>query len=267
MKNRILSSILLLLIFIPFIIKGDVFFSILVLLVGCLAFKELFDLKLKDKKLPLLIKMLAYLAVGFLILNNYQSSELMIVLDYRILTFILFAFMVPMVLIADNDKYNLQDALYLLGSVLFIGLSFNLMILIRNYSIEYFIYFLVIACVTDIFALFTGKLIGKHKLAAKISPNKTKEGFIGSIIMGTFIGMEYYLTVVGNSDLTFIQILIITVTLSIMGQIGDLVFSQIKRYYNQKDFSNLVPGHGGVLDLFDSLIFVIITSILFISIL
>ena len=60
---------------------------------------------------------------------------------------------------------------------------------------------------------------------------------------------------------------IITITLSIMGQIGDLIFSQIKRYYHQKDFSNLVPGHGGILDLFDSLIFVIITSILFISIL
>ena len=151
MKNRVLSSILLLLIFIPFIMKGDVFYAGLVLLVGLIAFKELFDLKLKDRKLSLLLEVLAYLAVGFLILNNYQSKELMIVLDYRILTFMLFAFMVPLVLIGDNDKYNLQDALYLLGSVLFIGFSFNLMILIRNYSITYFIYFLLIACFTDIF--------------------------------------------------------------------------------------------------------------------
>lgn len=266
MKNRVLSSILLLLIFIPFIIKGDVFYAGLVLLVGLIAFKELFDLKLKDRKLSLLLEVLAYLAVGFLILNNYQSKELMIVLDYRILTFMLFAFMVPLVLIGDNDKYNLQDALYLLGSVLFIGFSFNLMILIRNYSITYFIYFLLTACFTDIFAFVTGKLIGRKKLAKEISPNKTVEGFIGGTIMGTFIGMVYYLTVVSN-QISFTQILIITITLSIMGQIGDLIFSQIKRYYHQKDFSNLVPGHGGILDLFDSLIFVIITSILFISIL
>ena len=266
MKNRVLSSILLLLIFIPFIIKGDVFYAGLVLLVGLIAFKELFDLKLKDRKLSLLLEVLAYLAVGFLILNNYQSKELMIVLDYRILTFMLFAFMVPLVLIGDNDKYNLQDALYLLGSVLFIGFSFNLMILIRNYSITYFIYFLLTACFTDIFAFVTGKLIGRKKLAKEISPNKTVEGFIGGTIMGTFIGMVYYLTVVSN-QIPFTQILIITITLSIMGQIGDLIFSQIKRYYHQKDFSNLVPGHGGILDLFDSLIFVIITSILFISIL
>ena len=90
MKNRVLSSILLLLIFIPFIMKGDVFYAGLVLLVGLIAFKELFDLKLKDRKLSLLLEVLAYLAVGFLILNNYQSKELMIVLDYRILTFMLF---------------------------------------------------------------------------------------------------------------------------------------------------------------------------------
>ena len=266
MKNRILSSILLLLIFIPFVVKGELFFAGLVLLIGLLAFKELFDLKLKKRKLSLLIEILAYLAVGFLILNNYQSKELMIVLDYRILTFMLFAFMVPLVVIGDNEKYNLQDALYLLGSVLFIGFSFNLIILIRNYSFDYFIYFLMITCFTDIFALFTGKLIGRYPLAKAISPNKTVEGFLGGTLMGTFAGMIYYLTVI-NHQIPFIQILIITVTLSIIGQIGDLIFSQIKRYYHQKDFSNLVPGHGGVLDLFDSLIFEIITSILFISIL
>lgn len=266
MKNRILSTILLFLIFIPFIIKGDVFFAGIALLVGLIAFKELFDLKLKKRNLPLLIEVLAYLAVSFLILNNYQSKELMIVLDYRILTFMLFTFMVPLVIIADNDKYNLQDALYLLGSVLFIGFSFNLIILIRNYSINHFIYFLMITCFTDIFALMTGKLIGKHKLAESISPNKTIEGFLGGLIMGTFGGMIYYLTVISN-QIPFVQLLIATVTLSIIGQIGDLIFSQIKRYYHQKDFSNLVPGHGGVLDLFDSLVFVIITSILFISIL
>lgn len=266
MKNRLLSTILLLLVFIPFIIKGGIFFAGIALIVGLMAFKELFDLKLKERKLSLLVEVLAYLAVGFLILINYQSKELMIVLDYRILTFMLFAFMIPLVIIGDNKKYNLQDALYLIGSILFIGFSFNLMILIRNYSINHFIYFLLITCVTDCFALVTGKLIGRHKLAEAISPNKTLEGFIGGTVMGTFVGVVYYLTVI-NSQIPLTNILIVTTTLSIIGQFGDLIFSQIKRYYNQKDFSNLIPGHGGVLDLFDSLIFVVITAILFMSIL
>jgi len=265
MKNRVLSSIILLLIFIPFIIKGGAFFAGLVLIVGVLAFKELFDLKLKERKLSLLIEVLAYLAVGFLILNNYQSKDVAVVLDYRILTFMLFAFMIPLVLISDNKKYNLQDALYLIGSILFIGLSFNLMILIRNYSVTHFVYLAIIACVTDCFALFVGKLIGKNKLAPKVSPNKTVEGFIGGTLMGTFVGVLYYLTVI-NSSIDFINILIVTITLSVIGQIGDLVFSQIKRYYGEKDFSNLIPGHGGILDLFDSVVFVAVTAILFLTI-
>ena len=265
MKNRILSSIILMLIFIPFIIKGGVFFAGLILIIGLLAFKELFDLNLKTRKLSLLIEILAYLAVGFLILNNYQSNELTLVLDYRILTFMLFNFMIPLVIIADNKKYNLQDALYLMGSVLFIGLSFNLLILIRNYSATHFAYFMLVSCFTDAFAVFVGKLIGRTKLASTISPHKTVEGFIGGTLMGTFVGMIYYLTVI-NNGVTFTQILIITLTLSIIGQIGDLIFSQIKRYYNQKDFSSLIPGHGGILDLFDSTLFIAITTILFLNI-
>lgn len=265
MKNRILSSILLLLVFIPFIMKGGVLFASLVLVVGVIAFKELFDLKLKQRKLSWLIEILAYLAVGFLILNNYESKELTVVLDYRILTFMLFAFMLPLVIIGDNEKYNLQDALYLLGSVLFIGLSFNLLILIRNYSVSHFTYLIIISCITDVFALFVGKMIGKNKLAERVSPNKTVEGFIGGTVMGTFAGIIYYLTVI-NSSISFIQIFIVTLTLSLIGQFGDLVFSQIKRYYKQKDFSDLVPGHGGVLDLFDSIIFIAVTAILFLTI-
>ena len=238
----------------------------MILIVGLIAFKELFDLKLKEKKLSLLLEVLSYLAVGFLILNNYQSKELMLVLDYRILTFLLFIFMIPLVIIGNNDKYNLQDALYLLGSVLFIGLSFNLVILIRNFSIHHFIYLLLITCFTDIFAFATGKLIGKIKLAEIISPNKTLEGFIGGLVMGTFIGIVYYVTMISNS-IPFTQLLIITITLSTVGQIGDLIFSQIKRYYHKKDFSHFIPGHGGILDLFDSMIFAVITIILFMNIL
>lgn len=264
MKSRILSSILLLMVCTPLLLKGETFFAALVLIVGVLCFKELYDLRLKEKNLSFLITVLAYLAVGFLILNNYENNELKIVLDYRILTFISLSFLVPLVIIADNKKYNLLDALYLIGSILFIGFSFNLMIILRNYSITYFIYYVLIAIFTDSFALIGGKLIGKNKLAPTVSPNKTTEGFIVGTMMGTFIGIVYYLTVI-NSSVSLINLFIVTITLSMIGEIGDLVFSQIKRYYEQKDFSDIIPGHGGFLDIFDSLIFIIITALLFIE--
>jgi len=235
MKNRFLSALLMLLICVPLIAKGGIYFAGLVLVIGVIAFKELYNVRLKENKLPLLIEMLAFLAVGFLILNNYQSKELTLVLDYRLLTFMLFSFLVPLVIIGDNKKYNLQDAMYLLGCVLFIGLSFNLMVIIRNYSVSRFVYFLILTTIADIFALVTGKLIGKNKLAPKISPNKTIEGFIGGIVMGTFAGIMYYTTVI-NGNINFLHIFIITFTLTVISQIGDLVFSQIKRYYSQKDF-------------------------------
>ena len=265
MKSRLLSALFLLIVCTPILIQGETFYVALVLIVGLLSFKELYDLRLKEKKLPLLMIALSYLAVSFIILNNYQGKELTIMLDYRLLTFLNLSFLVPLVIIGDNKKYNLLDALYLMGSVLFIGLSFNLMIVIRNYSLTYFIYYLVIAIFTDTFALTTGKLIGKHKLAENISPNKTVEGFIGGTLMGTFIGLLYYLTVI-NSDANIVNLMIVTVTLSMIGELGDLVFSQIKRYYEQKDFSNIIPGHGGFLDIFDSLIFVVGAALLFINV-
>ena len=265
MKSRILSALLLLLVCVPVLIQGNYLFIVLVLIVGLLSFKELFDLRLNNKYIPWLIYALSFLATGFLILNNYTGKELTVVLDYRVLTFMMFTFLVPMVIINDNEKYNLLDALYLLGSVLFIGFSFNLMILIRNYSMEYFIYYVLIAVFTDIFALLGGKLIGRRKLAPKISPNKTKEGFVIGTLMGTIVGVVYYLTVI-DPKFSLLNIIIVTFTLAVMGEIGDLVFSQMKRYYEKKDFSNIIPGHGGFLDVFDSLIFVIVTAILFIGI-
>ncbi|MDD6223816.1 MAG: phosphatidate cytidylyltransferase [bacterium] len=265
MKTRVIGAIIILSIFIPFIIQGGLYFTSLSLILGLVGFKELYDVRYKEKKLPLLLEILSFLAVGFLIVNNCKSNELTLVLDYQILSLFMIVFLLPIVIIGDIKKYNLEDALYLLGSAIFIGLSFHLMIIIRNYSLLYLTYFFVITTMTDVFALFTGQLIGTHKLCPKISPKKTIEGLIGGTIMGVFTAIIFYLTVI-NANMNLTHLLIVTLTLSLIGQLGDLVFSAIKRLYGKKDFSNLIPGHGGVLDRFDSVIFVIITAVLFIGI-
>ena len=182
------------------------------------------------------------------------------------MTFIIFVFILPMVFINDSKKYNINDALFLIGSTLFIGLSFNLLIITRNYDILYIVYLLIITILSDTFALFTGKLIGKHKMAPTISPNKTYEGLFGGLLVGGITSVVFYHVAINNS-LPLSILILITMILSVIGQLGDLVFSSIKRYYGAKDFSDLIPGHGGILDRLDSLIFVVLASILFLGIL
>ena len=115
------------------------------------------------------------------------------------------------------------------------------------------IFIFIIAFATDTYAYIGGMLIGKHKFTS-ISPKKTVEGSVFGIIMGTFIGSVYYYTFIGGISTSII--ILMCLLLTILSEVGDLVFSSIKRYFNVKDYSNIIPGHGGILDRFDSVIFV-----------
>ena len=265
MKARIISAILMILLLVPVLITGGKVFAAIMMILACGGLYELIHIRETRKKFPFLIKVFAYIMVVFFSLNNFDSIEFLYEVNYKTMALIIFLFLVPTVFINDNKKYNLNDALFLIGSVLFVGLSFNLLIITRNFNISYIIYLLLITIFTDTFALFTGMMIGKKKLAPSISPKKTVEGAIGGSLMGTFVATAFYVTVINvNSSLVFVTL--ITLGLTICGQIGDLVFSAIKRYYGEKDFSNLIPGHGGILDRLDSLIFVVLAFILIMGI-
>ncbi len=261
MKIRILSAIVLIAVFIPFLLMGGKAFATFLTLLAILALYELIHIRESKKEFPFLMKVFAYLMVIFFSMGNFDSMKFSYYVDYRVMAFIIFAFLAPMVFINNTKKYNLNDALFLIGSILFIGLSFNLLIITRNFDISYIIYLLLITTITDTFALFTGMLIGKHKLAEDISPKKTVEGLIGGVLMGVIVASAFYTTVI-NPATSLVLLIFVTAFLALVGQLGDLVFSSIKRYYGKKDFSNLIPGHGGILDRLDSLIFVTLAFIL-----
>lgn len=266
MKIRIISAAILLAIFVPLLLIGGLPYSLLMLIIALLGLHEILNIRKTKKEFPFLVELCAYILVAFMTLNNYRSQNLYFLMDYRLMAIMMFIFLAPMVFIDNSKKYNLNDALFLTAATLFVGLSFNLLILLRNFSLDYVIYLFIVATMTDTFAFITGLYIGKNPLAPSISPKKTIEGLIGGTLMGVIIGSIYYTTVI-NPGLDIGIIIFVTLCLSLVGQLGDLVFSSIKRYYGVKDFSNLIPGHGGILDRLDSIIFIVLGFILFLVVL
>jgi len=123
------------------------------------------------------------------------------------------------------------------------------------------VWLILIACSTDIFALVGGMLIGKHKLTS-ISPKKTIEGSVVGLIVATIVGSFFYYMAIDSTIQIGLLIAMVAV-LSIAGQIGDLFFSLIKRENDTKDYSHIIPGHGGVLDRIDSILFILLTYLVF----
>jgi phosphatidate cytidylyltransferase len=154
-----------------------------------------------------------------------------------------------------NRIFKKKNYLYLIGLLI---LLFFFLSLIKIYNLEdynlKFLWLILIAWLTDIGGYIFGKLFGGPKLI-KISPNKTWSGAFGSLILSQFACLIFFLD--SNYILNF-NIFLFQFLLSVIGQIGDILMSYIKRINDMKDTSNFIPGHGGFLDRVDGLIWIFI---------
>ena len=260
--KRTISALILLIIIIPIIIMGGNIYNTAVFIISLIGLNEFINIKNEKKQVPLFIRTISFLTLSFLIFSNMNKLSTFTI-DYRVLSGIFILFLIPSILYHDRTKYSINDAFYLIGGTLFLGISFGLLIPIRTLGVNILIYLLLISSMADTYALITGKLIGKHKLT-EISPNKTIEGLTGGLVFGTFIPVVFYKTLI-NPDINIIKITLITMFLCLLGQFGDLTFSAIKRYFGKKDFSNLIPEHGGILDRLDSITFILLGFMFFTS--
>lgn len=264
MKQRVLSAIIAFLIFIPIFVIGGFTFNIAFFVLTILALREFMKAKEQEKNIPDFIRFISYLLITFIYFQNTLSNGLEFSLDYKLIAGLFLILLLPVVLYHDDTKYGVNDAFYLLGGVFFLGYSMSLFYIYRSMDLKLIIFLFLITIITDSYAYFIGRLIGKNKLLEVISPNKTWEGTIGGSLVATFACTVYYITVI-NPNVPIIKISLIVLFLSLVEQFGDLFFSSIKRKFKIKDFSKIMPGHGGVLDRLDSIIFVLLTFTFFIE--
>lgn len=264
MKKRILGAILILAISIPILWIGGMPFIGACGIMGAFALKELMELNVHHKKIPNTMFISSIILLSLLIFWRPISYLVSLEINPGLVALTFLLLFIPC-LFYKEDTYSAHEAMYGFGSILFLALFCKSLIFLRMKNVWILVYLIFIAIFTDTFAYFIGKAIGRHKSSPIISPNKTWEGCIGGSIIGVLISTIFYLFVI--ADLSLPKVLLISMLLSVIGQLGDLVFSKIKRENQIKDFSQLIPGHGGILDRIDSLVFIVLCYIFLIGLL
>ncbi len=150
-------------------------------------------------------------------------------------------------------------------SIFYTSIGFIAFAYLRKDSLELIVYLFLVTMLTDVFAYFIGIKFGKHRLAVKISPKKSIEGAVGGLVLASALA-TVFAAIFNVFTYAWYYILILSALLSCISQIGDLIASKFKREAGIKDYSNILPGHGGILDRFDSSMFAAIFLMLFIII-
>lgn len=211
----------------------------------------------KEAKFISIVGYIMALSISFMHVVSETVLSTIITLGVPVLLFVLF-----LNVIVTNMKITFKDAVYSFFGILyivgFLGFLPLLYGITGKIDGKYLIWFIIFtAWGTDSVAYIVGKKFGKHKFS-KVSPNKTIEGCVGGVIgavilscLGAFVMNNNF-----GLEISYVTIIILSAILSLIGQVGDFSASVIKRSFEIKDFSELFPGHGGMLDRIDSVMFI-----------
>lgn len=257
---RLFSSVVGLIIFFWVMMSGKLVLNVAVTVISFMALLEMYISMRLYKHIPIMIiSILAAFAFTFgeLASGNSYLSEIIYV--YVFLSFLYF--------VLYRKKIKLVDLTSVFFVTFFICYFFANIVYVRHLPHgKHLVWIIFISSwISDSFAYFTGKLFGKHKLLPVVSPKKTIEGSIGGLVFCVLANIIYGFMMSSRFSVNFVSLTILSVILGIVAQFGDLVMSAIKRDIGVKDFGNIIPGHGGILDRFDSVLFVAPAAYMFLQ--
>lgn len=252
LKQRVITAVVALIIFIPIVFLGGTLIEIAALALAVVAMSEVLIMKRILLVTPEAI--ISILGTLFLVAPKSWMHDLPSQINTPFVSLI-FAIALMVRVVFSKNRFNFDDAGVLTLTMLYIGFGFNMFVQARTVGLGMLMYLLLTVWSTDSGAYLVGRKIGKTKLAPQISPNKTWEGSIGGTVVAIIVGIIFAVT--GLIHFGILATILMTLFLSIAGQLGDLVESSLKRYYGVKDSGRILPGHGGILDRFDSLLLVL----------
>ena len=253
LQRRVIFGGVALAIFIPVLMIGGALLQIGMGLLAMLGVHELLQMKgLRSTTLEGVLAMLA----GFVLTIPLENYLKFLPVDGNVVAYSLVVFLLLGSTVLGKN-YSFEDAAYPIAASFYVGIGFNALLDARVAGFDKVLLALFIVWATDSGAYLIGRRYGVRRLAPHVSPNKTIEGSLGGIasaVLVTFVFMLIDRNVAAPHHM-FVMLLS-TVFFSIAGQFGDLVESAIKRHFGVKDSGKFIPGHGGVLDRFDSMLFV-----------
>ena len=256
MKTRVITAIVMVALMVPFFVfSNTVAFPILISFLSFIGVYEMQScIGAKNHWVSLIPVLVTGAGMPFFV-RYYTGCNFYAYLFFT--AFVIVAYML-IVSVFSAESFNVASAAITASATLYISFGLSSLVLLRDMPFGGYIYFLpfIISWITDTFAYFSGMLFGKHKLIPSVSPKKTVEGAIGGTLFAVGFTVLYGFVVgkITGAEVQYLSLMIVGLVVSILSQCGDLVMSLIKRKYGIKDYGKLFPGHGGVLDRFDSII-------------
>jgi len=266
LKTRVASAAVAIFLLIAVVFSGKTVIGISVFFVSIIAMYEYFKALENASYRP--VKPVGYFSCLYILLLSLEHFSfgslnwIKNVLSSEFLSLAVFIMLVASVscIVFLHRKYNIVDVAVTVFGVFYITFLFSFIVLIRNMENGFFLVWLIFigAFSTDTFAYFSGLLFGKHKLMPEISPKKTVEGAIGGMLGCTVATTLYGVYLISSGNVSVISLyhyIVLGILCGVISQLGDWAASAIKRFVKVKDYGNIMPGHGGALDRFDSILF------------